>query len=353
MKTMRDLFGKVTDNRAVKLAAALVLVAAVILVPQFSKLYFQRIVIMIFFYLILALSLDFVIGYMGEVSLGHAAFYAIGAYVSVILSVNFGTNYFIGAIAGALVAAGLGIFLAISVMHLSGTYTSIVTLGFFQVIMAIILNWTSVTRGAVGFSKIPDPSIFGFAFTLDNGGIYYLAFAYVLLTMLYTRLIMQSKTGRAIVSIREDEMAAKLMGINTNRYKMLTYAMSAFFAGLAGSLYGHMMGFMNDKTFTYDMCVAALSIVILGGMGTMRGMVVGTILISPLAEVLRALADGMKSVPFIEQLQPMQWRFVIYGLVLVLMMRFRPQGILGGLSRRPYKMPKGVVLKGGGADAAA
>ena len=333
----------------VKLVLFALLVAAMVVFPGIVSLYLQRIVIMIGFYLMLALSLNFITGYLGQVSLGHAAFYAIGAYTSVLLTTFQGMDFMLSALVGACVSALFGLLLACATMRLQGTYLAIVTMAFFYVIMGIILNWDSLTQGAAGVRNIPSPTFFGLKLTLQNGGIFYLLMAFVMLTILVTHLIINSKVGRAIKAVRDDELAASMMGINQFQSKIIAYMMGAFFAGLAGALYGAFMGYINNLTFTYDMCIMTLTIVILGGMGSTKGMIIGAVIISPLGELLRAATGLLESLSITD---PEQWRFVIYGIILVLMMHFRPQGILGGQSRLPYKMPKGVKRRGASDGAA-
>ncbi len=340
--------GQLWNNPIAKGIILFLLAAFVYFLPNRVPLYIQRIAIMIGFYMVLGLSLNFTSGYLGQVSLGHAAFYAIGAYTTVLLTTYRGTNYVVAVILGACLAGVFGALLALSTMRLSGTYVVIVTMAFFYVISSIILNWESVTRGAVGIYNIPAPVIFGQKLTLKNGGIFYLIMFYVALTVLVTKLIINSKIGRAIKAIRDDELVAVMMGINIKKYKVIAYILCAFFAGLAGTLYGPFIGYINNATFNYDICMSSLVIIILGGIGQIKGALIGSIIITPLGELLRGLTTVMKSLPpWMQISQPEQWRFVIYGLIMVLMMRFRPQGILGGQSKLPYKMPKGISRKEG------
>lgn len=337
-----------THSKAFKWTVIPIVAVVIALLPWITSQYIQRILIMLGVYLVLALSLNFITGYMGQVSLGHAAFYCIGAYTSALLSKYFGLNFVICAIAGACMAALLSLCLGFPTLRLSGTYLAITTLGFLEVIRMIALNWESVTGGPLGVSKIARPVIFGFELKIVNGGFYYLIVLLVLLTLLVSYLIVNSKQGRAIMSVREDELAANLMGIYTFRYKLLAFVLAAFFAGLAGAFYAHFMGYIDQNSFTFDISITILSMVILGGMGTLKGMIVGAALLSPLPELLRGVSSLMSSFPSWLQIeQPDQLRFVIYGLILVLMMRFRPQGLLGGQSKKPYKMPKGIKLEEG------
>ncbi len=329
-------------NRAVQVACALILMILLLILPFHVNAYIQRVFIMIGLYAVLSLSLNFIVGYLGEISLGHAAFYAVGAFTSVYLTVRCGVNFFPASLAGACVAALSGILLALLTMRMTGIYLAVTTMGFLEVIRAVILNWKSVTGGPQGISNIGKPELFGFTFTLTNGGYYYLILAYVLLTLLVSYLVVKSKMGRAFQAIREDPLAAQFMGIDLYQYKIWNFALAAFFAGLAGGFYAHFLGYINNNTFTYEMSVSILCMVILGGMGTMKGAIIGAVILSPLSEILRSVTDAMSNLPSWLISNPERWRFVIYGVVLVLMMRFRPQGLLGGRSKAPYQLPKGV-----------
>lgn len=289
--------------------------------------YLMRIVIMICVYSILGLSLGLITGYAGQTSLGHAAFYAIGAYVSALVSANFGISFFITAPIAAIVAAIMGLLLGLPTLRLSGTYLAITTLGFAEVVRMILLNWQSVTNGPLGISRIPRPELFGFELTIANNGLYYLILIFLVFTTITIFFIVNSKIGRALTAIRDDEIAAIMMGVKTTYYKVIAFVVAAFFSGLAGAFYAHMIRFIDPNTFTFDTSILILSIVILGGMGSMKGMFLGAFLLISFPEALR----------FVQE-----YRFVMYGLILVLMMRYRPQGLLGGHKKTDYKFPKGV-----------
>lgn len=286
-----------------------------------------RILVMIMIYASLALALNIPTGYTGQVSLGNAGFFSIGAYTSAILVTTMGFSFFVSAPLAALLAGIFGLLLGLPSLRLSGSYLSIVTLGFAEIVKMVTLNWQSVTNGPMGIKNIPRPTLFGMELSLRNYGAYYLMLAILLLISLFCYLIIHSKIGRAFLSIKEDELAATMMGIKTVRYKVLAFTLSAILSGLVGAFYAHFMRYIDPNSFTFDTSILILSIVILGGMGTMRGMYLGAALLVAFPEVLRSLEA---------------YRFVVYGLILVVMMRFRPQGILGWQSRSPYKLPKGV-----------
>ncbi len=330
--TLITLYKKVEDFIvAHKIPAIAVVWAILLLLPTLGmNQIIMRIVIMICIYTILALGLNILTGYTGQVSLGNAGFYAIGAYTAGICFEQFGWNFPICMLAGIIVAAMFGLILGIPTLRLSGSYLSIATLGFGEIVRMIALNWDAVTNGPLGIKNIQRPEFFGIQLTLPNGGLYYLILALLLLTLAFCYMIINSKTGRAFISIREDELAATLMGIRTTRYKVLAFVISAAISGMAGAFYASFIRYIDPNTFTFDTSIMIISIVILGGMGTLKGMFIGSILLVSFPEILRFMAS---------------YRFVVYGLILVLMMRFRPQGILGGESKRPFEFIKGVQFR--------
>lgn len=344
-------FAVISKNKWVRISAAIIILAILLVMPAIADSYVLRILIMIALYAVLTLSLDFVVGYLGKISLGHAAFYAIGAFTSVFLTSKCGINYFPAAFIGAVVTTLFGVLLALLTMRMTGIYLAVTTMGFLEVIRMVILNWKPVTGGSQGISNISAPDFFGIQFTLTNGGYYYLILFFLLLTILVTYLVIKSKMGRAFKAIREDTLAAKFMGISIYKYNIWGFAISAFFAGLAGSFYAHFLGYINNNTFTYSISISILCMVILGGMGSIKGALVGAIILAPMSEILRSLTDLMNYLPAWLISNPERWRFVIYGIILVLMMRFRPQGLLGGRSKTSYDISKSVVRRGKSGSA--
>ena len=283
-ENIKDFFGKNTK------AFLAVFILAMILLPfSGASNYVIRVVIMIGIYTMLALGLNLLTGYTGQVSLGNAGFYAIGAYVSALLSTTYHLPFFVVTLVAAIVAALFGLLLGIPTLRLTGTYLSIATLGFGEITRLVILNWDNVTNGALGIKNIPRPSIFGFELTLANNGLYYLMVVMVAAIAVFCYLIINSKVGRAFISIKEDELASTLMGIKTTRYKVLAFVLSAFISGIAGSFYAHMIRFIEPNSFTFDTSIMIISIVILGGMGTIRGMFLGSAILVAFPEILRPL----------------------------------------------------------------
>ena len=206
-------------------------------------------------------------------------------------------------------------------------YLSIVTLGFGEIVKTILKNWKEVTGGTLGVKPIPKPTLFGTSMTLANNGLYFIMLFLLLLVTLFCIVVVKSKTGRAFLAIKTDETAAVMMGINVTYYKVLAFVLSGVICAVAGGYYATTMGYIDPNSFTFDTSTTILSIVILGGMGTTRCIFLGSLILIVFPELSRALMD---------------YRFVVYGVILVLMMRFRPQGILGWKSQVPYKLSKRV-----------
>lgn len=283
--------------------------------------YWSGILVTIGINIILAVSLNVATGYLGQLPLGHAGFMAVGAYAGsiymkatplgdLIRSGNTlaGLPYIIVALVLSGVVAGLfGLIIGIPALRLRGDYLAIITLGFGEIIRVVLTNIDSVlgfkfTYGAAGLKQIPKIS----SFTL--------VFICVALTCLIIHMVMKSRHGRAILSIRENEIAAESVGINTTYYKVMAFVMSAFFAGIAGCLYAGYLGSLFPSTFKFMKSIEILVMVVLGGMGSMLGSVLSATVLTVISESLRSVGD---------------LRMVFYSLALVLMMIFRPKGLLG------------------------
>ena len=301
--------------------------------------------------IILAVSLNLITGFTGQFSIGHAGFMAIGAYASVFATVYFTAGLeksltaLVGAtlaqslvfllviIFGALVAALAGLVVGIPSLRLRGDYLAIVTLGFAEIIRIIILNIDRV-GGATGFRGAVAP-LEGRPIIPQYANFTWIG-AFAILTIVIIYNIVNSDVGRAFISIREDELAAEAMGINTTRYKVLSFVISSSFAGIAGALFGHFRQFLHTNDFQFIRSVEIIIMIVLGGMGSITGAVLGAIVITILPELLRKLPGDLYS-----------YRLVIYSALLILIMITRPQGIMGakefGLSwlKRPQRRPEG------------
>jgi branched-chain amino acid transport system permease protein len=303
-----------------------VVIALLAALPAFGfSRYIMRICIVISIYSMLTLALNLVAGYTGQLSMGNGGFYAIGAYTATLLMINAGLSFWSSLVVAAAFAGISGFLLGLPTLRLKGSYLTIVTLGFGEIVRMILMNWDTVTNGTLGVRNIPLPSLFGVSLSFTNHGLYYLALVLTALVSVFCALVINSKVGRAFIAIREDEIAAQMMGIKTVRYKVLAFVLSATISGIAGAFYAPMVGYIDPNSFTFDISSQIISMAILGGLGTMRGMYFGAAALIVFPEVSRFLMD---------------YRFVIYGLILVLMMRFRPQGLLGWRTRLPYRFGK-------------
>ena len=282
--------------------------------------YLLHILVIAGIYIILTLSLNLIVGYTGLPALGHAAFFAVGAYISALLALNLGISPWIGLIVGASFAALTGVVIGASSLRLKGDYFALVTIAFAFIVYYTVKNWVSVTRGPMGLPGIPGFTIFGLS--LDSTLSYFiLVFVFVLITIFIVRRIVDSPFGRVLKSIREDEIAAEALGKDTTKHKLLAFVIGAFFAGIAGSLYAHYITFIDPSSFTIMESILILLMVIFGGMGSIKGSILGATILVVFPELLRFL--GMPSAIAAPTRQ------MIYGLVLIILMIKRPQGLLG------------------------
>lgn len=288
-----------------------------------------RMIIQIYLYTMLAMSLNLITGFAGQLSLGHAAFYGIGAYTSALLSLHAGWPFPATLAAAGFMAALASLVIGIPALKLTGAYLAIVTLGFNEIVRMGALNWVGLTRGPMGLPGIPAPNLL-FVTIHTPRGFYYLILAMLLATGTIVYRLLHSATGRAFVAIREDAVAAEAMGIHLLRYKTIAFATSALIAGMAGSFYGHYASFIDPQGFSFQESIQMLSMVVLGGLGSFFGPLAGAALLVSIPELLRGAQD---------------YRMILHGLVLVIIMLVRPQGLLGDMnpswmgkiSKNPFK----------------
>jgi branched-chain amino acid transport system permease protein len=308
---MQNIFTAVPLPSILARYALLMCLAAL---PFFSKDYFLDIAVLAGIYIILALGLNVVVGFAGLLNLGFVAFYAIGAYTYALLNTRYGFGFWTALPFSLIFTMLFGFLLAIPALRLKGDYLAIVTLGFGEIVRLILNNWDSLTRGPNGISGIAPPSVMSLSMG-KLGYYYYLVLFFVILTLFITKRVYSSKIGRAWVAIREDEIAASVTGIHTTLYKLYAFAFGAFWAGLAGALFAGKMRFVSPESFTFMESVLILCMVILGGLGSIYGVIFGAFLLVLLPEILREV-----------QL----YRMLALGAGLVTLMIFRPQGLLGG-----------------------
>lgn len=300
------------------------LLAGLLLLPWVSSLYQTNIMISALLYVMLALGLNIVVGLAGQLVLGYVAFYAVGAYTYGLLYQFFGLTFWICLPLGGLMAIVFGLLLGFPVLRLRGDYLAIVTLGFGEIVRLLLQNWSSVTGGPKGISHIPAPSLFGITMSIEQTTIYvyYLLVAIVLVTIAVISRLKNSRVGLALQALREDEIASEAMGIDTTRVKLSAFALGSCWAGFAGVIFAAKTSYINPASFTFMESAMILSMVVLGGMGSIAGVVVAALLLILVPEYLRAFSE---------------YRMLLFGAVMVLMMIFRPQGLVTG-ERRRYRI---------------
>jgi len=272
-------------------------------------------------YAMLAQSNNIVTGLAGQLSIGQAAFFGIGAYVSSLLALRFGLSFWVLLGVAGLAAALVGILIALPLLRLRGIYFGLATLAFGEIVFVVAENWDPVTGGYVGVRNIPPATLGAYTFA-GPVPYYYLVVVLNLGLLVVVRQLRVSQIGRVLFALREDHIAAEAIGIDGTRYRILAFGLSSLVAGVAGSFFAHYATYIAPTNFTTTESIAILTMMILGGMGTTLGPIVGSGLLTLLPEFLRIVAS---------------YRIVLYGLLLVLFALFRPQGIVG--TKRPGARP--------------
>lgn len=290
---------------------------------------------LVLIYVMLALGLNVVVGLAGLLDLGYVAFYAVGAYTFALLSQYMGISFWMALPIGALLAALFGLVLGFPVLRLRGDYLAIVTLGFGEIIRILLNNWTSITGGPNGIGGIPEPTLFGMEFgrrVKEEGNtsfhetfgiaysgehkvifLYLIALVLAVITALVIRRLMRMPVGRAWEALREDEIAARSLGLSRTAVKLSAFTIGAFFAGFAGTVFASKQGFISPESFVFLESAIILAIVVLGGMGSQIGVILAAIAVTILPELAREFAD---------------YRMLVFGAAMVLMMVWRPQGLM-------------------------
>ena len=301
----------------------IILLAVAFCYPFFTGRYAQDVATNVLIYICLGLGLNVVVGLAGMLDLGYIAFYGVGAYTYALLNIHYGMSFWICLPIAATLALLAGCFIGYPTLRMRGDYLAIVTLGFGEIVRILLNNWMSLTNGPNGILGIDAPSIYIPSF--ENGFslevlvlkklhyLYYVALFLAIITVISVRHLNYSRIGRAWESIREDETAAELMGVNTFKLKLLAYAMGALFAGMAGAFFCARMRFVSPESFTFLESAMVLSMVVLGGMGSIPGIILGAAALIVLPEVFREFET---------------YRMLVFGLSMVVMMLFRPAGLI-------------------------
>lgn len=286
--------------------------------------YWLDVLNMVGIYAILALSLNIILGHAGMFHMGHAAFFAVGAYATAILNTVYKWPIFATMPVAGLVAGAFALLVAAPIIHLRGDYLLVVTIGIVEIVrIALINDVFGLTGGSNGIVGIARPVLFGLRLTRPQH-FFYLIWGFTALSMLLFQWLENSRFGRALKYIKNDAVAAEGMGVNTVRYKLLAFALGAVWAGFAGTIYASQMRTISPGSFSFWESVVLFTIVILGGSGNQKGVLLGSFLIMGLPELFRGLQSG---------------RMLLFGAALVVMMIFRPQGLLPPKTRN-YSLPK-------------
>ena len=303
------------------------------LVSTTQNFYHVNIMVSALIFVVLGLGLNITVGLAGLLDLGYVAFFAVGAYTYALLGKHFDLGFWICLPLGGLMSMFFGILLGFPILRLRGDYLAIVTLGFGSITKIVLENWDTAFGGAAGIANIARPDFFG----IELGGrmkavySYYIALALVVLTIFVINRLKNSRIGRAWMALREDEIACEAMGVDMARTKLSAYALGAFWAGLVGVLFAAHNSFINPDSFTFMDSAMVLAMVVLGGMGSILGVIIAALALKLLPEYLRAFAE---------------YRMLVFGAVMVLMMIFRPQGLINDM-RRKYEYD---TVEGGKED---
>ena len=306
-------------------------VTAALAFPQLGlKNYYLHIAVLSLLHILLALGLNLIAGYAGQLSLAHAAFFGIGAYTTALLTLNQHWSFWLAAPIGAVVAGLVAVAIGLPTLRLKGPYFVISSMGFGEIVRLIFLNWQSVTRGPNGLPGIPapDPINLGFVkltFESRMESYYLILFVLFGVLILYYNLV-NSRIGRALRAIRNDYIAAQVMGIHIAFYRILAFAGGAALAGLTGALYSGYIRFISPDTFTSGESINILIMMVIGGMGTIVGPIIGAVAITYLLETMRVFAE---------------YRLVIYGLLMFVVILYMPQGVAGMLESLWHRVTAG------------
>jgi branched-chain amino acid transport system permease protein len=293
-----------------------IIALALFFIPLITNRYTQYMINLTLVYIILTVGLNLIFGYTGQFAFANAAFFGVGAYASSLLTVKLGIPFWFSMPLGALAAAVIGCIISIPALRLARFYLAIMTMALGEQIQWVFIHWESMTFGPSGF-QIPYPTLGSLAFNSDLS-IYYINLLVTLFILWATWNILGSRIGRAFVAIRDSEVAAQCMAIPLTRYKILAYAISAFYAGIAGGLYAITVGFLTPENFGIAQVTLHFCMVMVGGLGSVVGSIAGALVLTSLPEILRDYQA---------------YQEMIFGFILLLILIFMPRGISGGLRR--------------------
>jgi branched-chain amino acid transport system permease protein len=308
----------------IKLCMALFL-AFLLVVPQFLKGEYLWILLQILIAVIGAVGINILTGFTGQISLGQGAFLGVGAYTSAYVTAKMGLSFWVGVPAAGLVTAMCGMVFGIPSLRLKGLYLAIATLASQFILEWIFVRWEPVTGGSYGIT-IPRPSIAGYTFASDLS-YYYIVFVIAVVMVLFAVNLMRTKTGRAFMAVRDHYISAEIMGINLYKYRLLSFGISSFYAGVAGALFGHSLKFVTSEQFNIEVSVVYLAMIIIGGLGSIIGSIYGAVFMILLPKLLSSFTEMVGAdFPSIAKLA-IAFEHGIFGLIIVLFLIFEPDGL--------------------------
>ena len=298
-----------------KKALIILFLASVLIFPLFQSNYSYSVLVLCFIgiYIIAVSGLDVLFGYCGQISLGHAGFFAVGAYGSAVISRQYGVNPFFTILIATAISTLIGVLLALPCSRLVHHFLAFATIAFGEIVHLFILHSPrNFTRGFAGYNMIPTFRVGDYHIETYKE-FFYLLFCFVLIFLLVKQLIIHSKVGRAFVAIKDSQAAANGMGVNVKKYKIMAFAISAFYTGFAGALYAHLVTFISPETFMMKQSVMFLTILLFGGLGTFWGPIIGASIITVLSEWLQVTSS---------------YQMLIYGFLLLIIVLFLPHGVV-------------------------
>ncbi len=306
------------EKKNLVMSGGLLAIAAVLPIFLRDSRYTLNVLNLAGIFVILTYSLNFIHGFLGLISIGHAGFFAIGAYTTAGLTMAAGLNYFPSLLLGAIASSIAGIAVGFPAVRIGGHYFVLISLGFGEIVRLIILNWKEVTNGTNGVNNIPPPQLGPWVFD-SRFSYFYLVLFFIVFTLLVTRSLRHSKYGRSMLALKVGELGATVMGVNPLTNKLINFGLSAFFAGIAGGLYGSYIGSISPEPFSINLSVDVLTMLLVGGSGSLGGPIIGATFLVVLKEWLRFLKE---------------YYLIAYGAGIVLVMIFMPDGIVGLARRR-------------------
>jgi branched-chain amino acid transport system permease protein len=315
--------GRASAPYGLGLIAVLLVPALLNVVPGIAPGYILYLVSLALIYAVVAIGLGILVGYAGQISLGHAGFFAIGAYASALLTFRLGLPFVVALLVAGSLSSAIGFLLGLPALRLSGPYLAVATLGFGLAIPQLVIWQGSWTGGSSGLHGLPLASLplglFTIVFRADQD-YYYLAVAVLVVLTIFARNVVTSHTGRAFVAIRDSELAARAMGVDLVRYKTTAFALSALYAGIAGGLYAHLLHGISPEDFTVLLSIDFLTMIVLGGLGSVGGALSGALL-------LTFLQNALTRLPVVHDFKNLY--IVVLGVILILTIAFFPQGLAG------------------------